>query len=33
VLKLSVPDTVADPEPVAVQVTVNVPVVVTGAAL
>jgi hypothetical protein len=33
VLKLSVPETVADPEPVAVQVTLNVPVAVTGAAL
>ena len=27
------PETVADPEPVAVQVTLNVPVAVTGAAL
>jgi hypothetical protein len=33
VLKLSVPDTVAEPDPVAVQVTLNVPVAVTGAAL
>jgi hypothetical protein len=33
VLKLSVPETVADPEPVAVQVTLKVPVAVTGAVL
>ena len=33
VLRLNVPETVADPEPVAVQVTANVPVAVSAVAL